>query len=154
MSIEWGDAPAWVASAVAVIAAGIAAWQAREARKARQSSETAATRSNEIAQRALELQEAAARAAEPPKVAWQIEHVRNLLFHLRNIGTDRATGVWVEDRRADGKLTRKFPEGAEIGANQTHDLLLLEVGEYPMPGEVWVRWDGVSEAVAVPLSRR
>lgn len=149
--IQWGDAPAWFGGGVAVIAALYAARQAREARRSRESSEAAANRSNEIAARQLELAEAAAKAAEPPKVKWRIEHVANLQFRLRNIGADTATGVTAEDRRPDG-LARDLPQGVEIRSYESHAFLLLEVAEYPTPSEVWVRWDGEAEPVAVPVA--
>lgn len=165
MSIQWGDVPAWVGGAVAVISAGVATWQASEARKARKESAKwaedsatastrsadAADRSADIAERSLALQEAAARAAEPSKVAWRVEHVANQMFRLRNVGTDRATGVRVQDRRADGQLSRELPDGADIGANQAHKFVLLTVAEYPTPAEVWITRDGASEPVAVPV---
>lgn len=167
MSIQWGDVPAWVGGAVAVISAGVATWQASEARKARkesarwaEDSANASVRSADAAERSLALQEAAARAAEPVKVAWRIDLVRNLMYRLRNIGTETATGVTVEDRRGGSHLSslpspnplaRNLPEGVDIRANQAHDFVLIPVAEYPLPTEVWIRWDGQPEAIAVAI---
>lgn len=155
-----GDAAAWTSAVIAVIAAGISIWQAAGARKARvetvkyaKDSAEAAKRSADAEERSVALQEAAARAAEPPKVAWRVEHVRNQAYRLQNIGTDLASGVTGEVRPDNG-LAINLPAGVDLRPWQSHEFVLMNTAELTTPSEVWVTWNGASGAVAVPIPAR
>lgn len=158
MSTQWGDIAALASAGIAVASAGIAAWQAGEARKARKESATwaeesaqASTRSADAAERSLALEEAAARAAEPPEVGWILERANKNRFVLRNIGTKTATGVTVDESQIPA-IKRDVPQGATVpGGNGSVSFLMVPSNGAPVPHEIWVTWYGASEPVAVPV---
>ena len=114
-----------------------AATSATEARRSAEAAEEA----NRIALRALEL-------FEPPAVAWQIEHIRNSAYNLRNVGTQEATGVTVDMSRID-TVNRTLPDGATIAAGDVAEFMLMNA-----PGALYLTWDGQAEPAAVPMPPR
>ncbi|WP_063037692.1 hypothetical protein [Nocardia grenadensis] len=113
-------------------AADIAAQEAKR-------SADAAEESNRIALRALEL-------SEPPPVAWTIElAARNSAYLLRNVGTQTATGVTVDQSRIT-TTARALPDGATIAAGEAVRFMALNA-----PNTLFLTWDGQPEPAAVPV---
>lgn len=111
-----------------------AATSATEARRSAEAAEEA----NRIASRALEL-------AEPPAVAWRVEHIQNSAYHLRNVGTEEATGVTVDMSRIDTSH-RNLPNGATIAAGDVVRFILSNAR-----GSLFLSWDGQADPVAVAV---
>ncbi|MFF0532737.1 hypothetical protein ACFYT3_30720 [Nocardia amikacinitolerans] len=101
----------------------------------------AAEESNRIAERALAM-------SEPPAVAWRVEHIRNSGYHLRNVGTQAATGVTVDLSRLDTSH-RDLPNGSTIAAGDTARFILTNA-----PGALYLTWDGQPEPIAVAMPSR
>ncbi|MEE6260963.1 hypothetical protein [Plantactinospora sonchi] len=178
--IDWGDAPAWFAFFISVGAGIIALVALGYARKSAVSSEISAkatVRQAAAAERQVELAEAAAatqpgsrqdqqdqpgtqsgstlRATIPRQkvsyVAWWIEHQSNDGYLLRNIGTGTARNVEIDESRIRCMVRSEFPV-AELPPNASTKMLLSTSLAAPSkPGELWVRWDGHPEWVAVPV---
>lgn len=154
-----GDVPGWVALAIAV-GSGVLSW--RSLRWERLSAEAAgrsaqeAERANRLAERALELRglpsgEAEAPAGIGPDVSWRIERPQGDRFVLRNTGTDVAEHVDVDESQVP-PIHRNLPRDAIIRPNEGHDMLLKGTFGHPMPNQLYVRWEGQPEWVAVPLT--
>ncbi|MFC6023631.1 hypothetical protein ACFP2T_46695 [Plantactinospora solaniradicis] len=144
-----------------------------EAASAAKVSAQAAVRQAAAAERQVELAEAALRLAEegaarsnawadtepvtealtgpkPPYVAWWVEHKSKNTYLLRNIGTDTARNVEIDDSRiACGR--RMDVLYTEVAPNETAKFLLLPAWGHPKPDELWVRWEGRPEWTAVPV---
>ena len=142
-----------------MISAGIATWQASKARKARKEtaqsaviSADAARRSADAAEKSVALQEAQARAAEPPKFEWRILHKSGQTYFLLNTGTETATGVIGMVRPAEA--AHGLPNGAVLAPRQRHPFSLeWSAHRTQSVTEVWLRWDGQTDEVAVPIPK-
>ncbi|MEV6362024.1 hypothetical protein [Nocardia asteroides] len=104
-----------------------------------QRSAGAAEEANRISARALEL-------SEPPAVAWRVEHITGSAYHLRNVGTQEATGVTVDMSRIDTSH-RNLPNGATIAAGDVVRFMLSNAR-----GSLFLVWDGQAEPVAVAVT--
>lgn len=156
--MHWGDVPAWVALAVATCAATlswrISRWEKQSAQAASRSADEAA-RANQIAERALEIG-AAGRAAvtgqqaASPSVTWRIEKGSGALYVLRNTGTDTAEHVYVDKSRAP-QINRRLPADSVVQPGAGHEMLLQGSMQSRMPTELYVRWAGHDDWLAIPL---
>ncbi|MEU7751145.1 hypothetical protein [Micromonospora sp. NPDC049171] len=176
MTVDWGDAPAWAAFAVSVGAAGVA-WRALKHAKtsasASEISAQAAVRQAAAAERQVELAEAAFEAAreeagesrlpvdtsaarealtspKPGYVAWWCELKSKNTYVLRNIGTDTARNVEIDESRIKC-VVRGDTRADEVPPQASMELLLIPVYGAPKPNEIWLRWDDHPEWAPFPL---
>jgi hypothetical protein len=156
--MNWGDVPAWVALVVALCAAALSLrslhWEKQSAEAAEKSANEAA-RANLIAERALELRGATNQQSEPAddpthRVVWHIEGGDGAQYVLRNVGRDVAEHVYVDRARAPG-INRNLPDDSVIRPSAGHTMLIKGSMQHPMPTELYLRWAGQDEWVAVPL---
>jgi len=177
VSIDWGDAPAWGALAISFIAALtaiLALKHAKDAASAASISAQAAVRQAAAAERQVEVAEAALKVAEeqasasqttlatgaaraalashhaPPYVAWWIENPSGHAYVLRNIGTDAARKVEIDESRIRCML-RGDTTADELPPRASMKILMAGSLAAAKPDELWVRWDGHPEWVAVPV---
>ncbi|MGI8333514.1 hypothetical protein ACRYCC_26475 [Actinomadura scrupuli] len=161
--IEWGDASAWTAIGLGVLSLAVAVLAYVESRRARKAavrsadagdvSAQAAVRSAQVAERALAFSEEQAAATAPPKILWSIVRSGKQAFVLRNHGTEAATGVTMDESRMTAYFQRDLPKDVTIPAGGSHRFSADGSGESPVPGEVWLTWDGAADYVSVPLPR-
>lgn len=177
MSIDWGDAPAWGALAVslsAAVSAVLAVRHAKYSASAAKTSAQAAVRQAAAAERQVEVAEAALKLAEeqattsrttlatgparaaltshhaPPYVAWWLENPSGQAYVLRNIGTDTARNVKIDESRIRCFL-RGDTTAEELPPQASMKILMAGSLAAAKPDELWVRWDGHPEWVAVPV---
>lgn len=93
---------------------------------------------------------APSRPAEPDAVRWTLERRGKQSYLLRNVGTVTASGVHI-DRDRTTPIVRNLPESATVRPGESVQFLMAPTFGNPLPGEVWVEWDGHSEPEAVPL---
>ncbi|MEH1098217.1 hypothetical protein [Micromonospora sp. CPCC 205561] len=173
--IDWGDAPAWAAFAVSLGGTGIALHAARSSKTAARAAEVsaqagvrqaaAAEEQVSIARRTLELAEQQgdpkeapvlmdrlrdALTEEPPYVAWWLGQRSKNTYILRNIGTDTARTVEIDQSRIKCAV-RGATTADEIAPQASIEILLMPAWGAPKPNELWVRWDGHPDWKAVPL---
>jgi hypothetical protein len=171
--VNWGDAPAWVAAVVAVLALIISCCSAvlswKSLRWERLSAE-AATRSAEAAERANRLMEQTVlgqrvqlsgipseeafgdlTVERAPDVSWHIERPDENRYVLRNTGTDVAEHVDVDPSQV-GAITRNLPQDAVIRPGEGVDMLIMGAWGHPVPNQLYVRWAGQPDWAAVPLT--
>ncbi|MFD9374675.1 hypothetical protein ACFWBH_03890 [Streptomyces sp. NPDC059999] len=166
---EWGDAPSWVAAALAGGAAFITlkargdskksaeatvrAADAAEAslREARRSAD-GAIRSAAAAEDAVVLQRedaVARRAAEAearrPRVVLDLKFHRGSTWHLINVGTAPAVNV----RLLTPVAVREpeFPDGLTLAEGAVHPFMLIEAMTTAIPAHLEFTWDGLDEPV-------
>ncbi|HEX3731329.1 MAG TPA: hypothetical protein VHU91_00145 [Mycobacteriales bacterium] len=85
-----------------------------------------------------------------PDVSWIIEHPEKNRYVLRNTGTDVAEHVEVDPSQV-GTIARNLPQDAVIRPGEGTDLLLLGTWQRPLPNQLYVRWAGHPDWIAVPL---
>ncbi|MCV7154337.1 hypothetical protein [Mycolicibacterium pyrenivorans] len=151
-------------------------WDRQSSEAALRSAE-AAERANRLTERMVEHQIEQARAASNPAsdqqisakgipsgeafgtptvtqaaadVSWQIEHPSGSRYVLRNTGTDIADHVEV-DATEVGPITRNLPRGSVIRPGEGADMLIAGTFGHPRPNQLYVRWAGQPEWVAVPM---
>jgi len=166
--MNWGDVPGWAAVGIAVFAlmvsTGSAAlswkslhWERESAQAATRSAE-AAERANRLAEEAVQLRLGDVLGAptdttptvKNTKVSWSIEHPAGNRYVLRNTGTDIAEHVEV-DRSQINAITRQLPQDAVIRPGEGVDMLILGTWGNPVPNQLYVRWEGQANWVAVPM---
>jgi hypothetical protein len=160
--VDWGDAPAWAAVIVAVLALIISCcsallswkslrWERLSAEAATRSAE-AAERANRLAERAVEqrLQPPGIASEGPvgapiieraPDVSWRIERPGENRYVLRNTGSDVAEHVEVDPSQA-GPIARNLPQDAVIRPGEGADMLIMGTWGKPVPNQLYVRWAG------------
>ncbi|WP_328651325.1 hypothetical protein OG598_24995 [Micromonospora sp. NBC_00330] len=166
--VDWGDAPAWAAFAVSLGGTAVAIHAARSSKASAQAGVRQAAAAEEqvaIARRSLELAEQQALATgsplrtdliqqaltpEVPYVAWWIDHRSKNTYVLRNIGTDTAREVEIDQSRI-ACAVRGATRADEIAPQASIETLLIPAWGAPKPNELWVRWEGHPEWKAVPL---
>jgi hypothetical protein len=168
LPMNWGDIPAWVALVVALFALAVAVWSAATARKSlywERLSAEAASRSAEAAERANLLAERSVNEGrklsatssdhydpgDQLDINWRIEHPGENRYVLRNTGTDIAEHVEV-DRAQAGPVNRNLPRDAVIRPGEGVDMLIAGTWGSPIPNQLYVRWGGQPDWVAVPIS--
>jgi hypothetical protein len=159
LQMYWGDVPGWAALVISTCAASLSwrilRWERQSAQAAVRSADEAA-RANQIAERALESGGAAGRAAvtgeehASPSVTWRIEKGSGALYVLRNTGTGTAEHVYVDESRAP-RINRRLPADSVIQPGAGHEMLLQGSMQSRMPTELYVRWAGHDDWVAIPL---
>jgi hypothetical protein len=90
--------------------------------------------------------------AEPIKsrdITWRIENPSKNRFVLRNTSSDIAEHVEVNAERAG--IARNLPRAAIIRPGEGVDMLLIGAFGHPIPNQLYVRWGGQPDWVAVPL---
>ena len=87
-----------------------------------------------------------------PAVGWDLQRRGTHAYLLRNWGASTATGVHLERKRTTA-IVRNLPENATVRPGESLQFLMVPTFGHPLPGEVWVKWDGQAEPVAVPLPR-
>lgn len=156
--MDAGDAAAWVGAITGVGAlivssvAGAFSWRSlmfeKEATESARRSAEAAERANVLTERALTTG-VPTTPANDSDVKWAIENPGGKnRFVLRNLGTERAEHVAVDD--LDGLITRNFPTDAVVRPNEGIDLLIMGSWGNPVPNQLYVRWGDGNEAV-VPM---
>ncbi|MFG3174904.1 hypothetical protein ACGFZC_07475 [[Kitasatospora] papulosa] len=159
--MEMGDAAAWAAFAISAVAGVISYRAQRDGRKSAEEarlSRLASERSAAVAEAQLadQRQEAAERrAAEAeaarPRPDFVIERKSQHMFYLRNVGTGPATGVTL--------IARQRPyifdpvANADMGPHDAEEFRMAGAGGSPVPGTLYLTWDGQSEEVAVTVPR-
>jgi hypothetical protein len=135
-------------------------WERLSAESAGRSAE-AAERANRLAERAVEQRVHV--FGVPPEttvvsptssqgasgVSWRVEKPSNNRYILRNTGTETAEHVEVDSTQA-GPITRNFPQDAVIRPGEGADMLIMSSWGHPVPNQLYVRWEGQPEWVAVP----
>ncbi len=124
----------------------------------------AAERANRLAERAVEqrvqrfgipFEEAfGTPTVEPeraPDVSWRIERPVENRYVLRNTGTDVAEHVEVDSSQA-GPITRNLPQDSVIRPGEGVDMLIMGTFGHPVPNQLYVRWAGQPDWIAVPLT--
>ena len=86
----------------------------------------------------------------PPDVSWQIEHPSGSRYVLRNTGTDVADHVEVDATQA-GPISRNLPKDSVIRPGQGVDMIIAGTWGHPTPNQLYIRWAGQPEWVAVPM---
>lgn len=86
----------------------------------------------------------------PGGVRWDLERRGKHSYLLRNVSTATATGVHVDRDRAT-PIVRNMPENATVRPGESLQFLMAPTFGNPLPGEVWVLWEGQPEAISVPL---
>lgn len=155
--MKFGDLPAWIALLTS-LGSALLTWRAsrfeKQSAQAAVRSADEAARANRIAERALELDAARRPTADndtaPPEVTWQIEKGDGSLYVLRNTGTATADHVYVDESRAP-RINRRLPSDSVVQPGAGHEMLLKGSMQSRMPTELYVRWAGHDQWVAVPL---
>jgi hypothetical protein len=154
---HFGDVPAWIAIALSSLALfrnwRSSKWEKQSAEAAVENAKQAG-RANEIALRKLGISDQVPGASDarqaPPDVVWRLEKGDGAQYVLRNVGTDPAEDVYVDESRAP-RINRYLPEGLIIQPGVGHTMLLKGSWQQPMPNELWVRWAGHEDWFAVPM---
>ncbi|WP_407553102.1 hypothetical protein QOM21_23975 [Streptomyces sp. Pv4-95] len=93
-------------------------------------------------------------AMPPPErtdeVEWVVERRSKHVFALRNVGAAMATGVRIDPERIPASALN-VPENATVPPGQAIELVMAASFGSPLPGEIWVAWNGHDEPVAVPV---
>lgn len=170
--MDWGDAPAWVAVGVAVLAllisvgSAVLSWKSLQWERLNAESTSRSADAAERAERRAELAlrqnveltgipsaEAfgSATLTQSPNVSWRIEKPEGARHVLRNTGTDVAEHVEVDASQA-GPITRNLPRDATIRPGEGHEMLIKGTWGHPVPNQLYVRWGGHPDWLAVPLN--
>jgi len=173
-SLHWGDVPAWIAAIVAGLALIVSCcsavlswkslrWDRMSAESAKRSAE-AAERANRLTEQTVlgqRLQPSSIPSEESvgsptvetraPNVTWRIERPEGDRYVLRNTGTDIAEHVEVDPSQAP-PINRNLPEDAVIRPGEGVDMLIKGTWGHPMPNQLYVRWAGQPDWIAVPIS--
>lgn len=140
--MDWGDAPAWAALAVSVVAV-VAAILARNDSK----------RSADAAVGSLTLQREEAeerRKAAEPKPQLAIEHVREVRYLLRNIGDAAAVRIVFEEGLP--RTVLDLPgEPFTLQPGEAHSFKIDDLLHVPAPAQLYVKWEGQETCVALPV---
>jgi hypothetical protein len=162
--MDWWKDPAWYSLLVALFAlllsipsAALAwkslKWERDSAASARRSAE-AAERANLLTERALA--RSGPELANPSllpatsDVSWRIEKGSGSRYILRNTGTAIAEHVSVDGEQLGG-LVRNLPTDAVVRPGEGVDMLVLSTWSNPIPNQLYVKWDGMQDYVAVPM---
>jgi len=174
--VDWGDAAAWAAFGVALVAAFFSGRSVAEAKKARIAGERsaaaaedsareakrsadagevsaqAAVRSADAAEKAHQLAEQQYLDSLPPPVAWEIRQVRKSTYQLINIGAATATGVSIDPDSV--RIGRQFPTNATVHGNGGYvEFLMFGSMQAQIPTEIEVTWDGPESPAVVPVQK-
>lgn len=84
-------------------------------------------------------------------VSWRIENPTKNRFVLRNVGHDVAENVAVDVSRIDA-ITRDMPRSGVVDPGEGLDMMLIAAWGHPLPNQLYVRWAGQDDWVAVPLT--
>jgi hypothetical protein len=85
-----------------------------------------------------------------PHVAWRLEKGDGVQYVLRNIGTAIAEHVYVDKSQAP-PVNRNLPQDSVVRPGAGHTMLLKGSMQHPLPTELYLRWAGQDDWVAVPL---
>ncbi|WP_422772115.1 hypothetical protein ACN28C_03185 [Plantactinospora sp. WMMC1484] len=134
------------ASVVALAALFVSIWALYYSRKAA----TAATRAADAAERQADAAEQAL-PPPPPRIAWSIaKGTGRDSYVLRNGGTETATGVEIDKKHKSYIFRAEIPDG-KVQSGGSVSLLMAGNASGGVPNELWLRWDGQPEWVAVPV---
>ncbi|MFD8687820.1 hypothetical protein [Streptomyces sp. NPDC059651] len=159
-SWERGDLPAWGAFLLGAAALWISikaqrdgAKSVEEAKLSRLASErSAAAAEATLGDQRREAAERRAAEAEAnrPRPSFAIERATRNSYYLRNTGTGRATGLTLSAREEPYIFTG-VTDG-DLAPNEAVQFQMLGAAGRPVPGTLYVTWDGQSEetSVAVP----
>lgn len=90
-------------------------------------------------------------AGIPLDISWRIEHPGENRYVLRNTGTAIAEHVEV-DRAHAGPVNRNLPQDAVVRPGEGIDMLIAGTWGSPIPNQLYVRWAGQPDWVAVPIT--
>lgn len=151
-------------SIIALRAANRSATAAEGSRLEAKRSADVATEALTESRRAADAAERQAVAAEallpkpPPPIKWQLELLKagrhgSASYALRNIGTETATGVKIDQERAKAIARVEFDgDPGVVVPGATVQFWVLPTMGNPKPTEAWLTWDGVDEEIPVPLT--
>lgn len=131
-------AAAWAGVAVAFLATAVSYYQARQNRRAI----AAAERQAAVAEAAL--------PPPPPPVGWEIRPGGEGRWAMVNIGTAVADKVEIDSQRARSVIRAESGSGP-IRPGASIPLRSAAAFGDPTLREIWVRWEGQPEWIAVPL---
>lgn len=168
MTLDWGDAPAWIAIGLSVIFSGSALaislkglkWQRQGTEAAKQAAEAALRsanadeRANALAELALSIQAGTTsreqqEAEQERHVAWDLER-RKDRFILRNTGSAIATGVTVSDAGVE-RVASQLPVDAAVRPGESVSFMMAGSLAYSVPDEITVTWNGHPHPVVLPV---
>jgi hypothetical protein len=86
-----------------------------------------------------------------PDVDWRIEHRSGSKYALRNTGSDTAEHVYVDESRVPA-LNRGLPKDTAVPPNDAVDIMLTGSWQSPMPSQIYLRWNGQPDWVAVAIT--
>lgn len=128
-----------VVAAVGIVVAWLGAWLfSRSARTDAANAIERADKANEIAERALAINEREARARE---VMWSFEQVSPLVYRLTNTGTATACGVLVHTPRESRRLNKVDKHRDDLSPGEAIDLLIpAKPEDAETPGNAVITW--------------
>ncbi|WP_097922082.1 hypothetical protein [Streptomyces sp. wa1063] len=157
--MELGDAAGWAAFAISAGALVVSYRAQRDGRKSAKEarlSRIASERSATVAEQQLidQRREAAERrAAEEeasrPRPAFAIERRNRSMFYLRNTGTGPATGVAIS-RRGEPCVMDRIAD-VDLAPAEAVEFTMTGSAAQPIPGTLYVTWDGQDEEVPVAV---
>jgi hypothetical protein len=94
---------------------------------------------------------AVGRASHEPNVRWRVENPDKNCFVLRNVGSDIAENVELDVSRIDA-ITRNLPRTTVVHPGEGLDIQLIAAWGHSLPRQLYARWAGQDDWVAVPLT--
>ena len=80
-----------------------------------------------------------------------MEHCSGSKYVLRNTGIDVAEHVCVDGARVP-PLNRYLPRDSVVPPNEGVDIMLKGSWQHPMPNQLYLRWQGQPEWIAVSIA--
>lgn len=130
---------------------GGAVWDAAAVRKFAQTWERKPGRPPSASVRGTFSWTGTVRGSTPRNIRWRVENPEKYRFVLRNIGDDIAENVELDLSRIDA-ITRNLPRTAVVHPGEGFDVELISAWGHPLPNQLYVRWAGQNDWVAVPLT--
>ncbi|OKI41659.1 hypothetical protein A6A29_37655 [Streptomyces sp. TSRI0281] len=159
--MDLGDAAGWAAFAISAGALVVSYRAQRDGRKSAEEarlSRIASERSATVAEEQLvdQRREAAERRAAEveasrPRPDFVIEQQSAHIFYLRNTGTGPATGVSLSAREAP--YVFEPPSDEDLGPHDAVRFRMAGAAGRPIPGTLYLTWDGQSDEIAVAVPR-
>lgn len=91
-------------------------------------------------------------AEEAPHVSaahWTLSRKSKYTYVLRNDSSVTVTGVHVDPENIP--TGRALPDDAVLRPGESAEFMMISTFGGPVPNEIWLRWDGAEQAVAIPV---